>query len=122
MPDDLRLAQARQADGALPPEPAETIRDCRRRRQIDAAAPGCILLEQQRLFDLEAAIGGLARAHGLAAAGAQRLAPLAHRSTSRSASSNAVRSSSVCVSLAATIRRSARSRRPGQNRLAGTPA
>ena len=98
----LRLAKTRQADRALPLEAAEA------RSATGGGSgrstpqwPGRILLEDQRLLDLQPAIaadrlgrlgmiGRRARAH--------RLAPIAHRSTSRSPASSRSISSSV-VSL-----------------------
>ena len=52
--DRLGLGEAGQADLALALQPAEAILDRRRRRQIDAGAARLPLLEDQRLFDLQA--------------------------------------------------------------------
>ena len=117
MADHLRLAEARQADRALPFEPAEADAERRRLGQIDAAMARRILLEDQRLFDLQPAIaadrldrpGAVAVAGGRSAAWLHSLiaAPPASPASSRSMSS------SVVVSVAATSSRSARSARPG---------
>src|SRR6185312_3809734 len=118
----LRLAESRQPDRPAPAQAAEAIGDRWRLGQVDAGAAGLVALEEQRLLDLEAAIAA-DRAGGrrLAAEGAERLAPLAHRSTSPRPWANAAMSSSVLVSVAATISSSAMSLRWGQKRLAGTP-
>src|SRR6185437_14797760 len=119
----LRLAEARQADRPTPAQAAQPVGDLGRLGQVDAAAPGLVALEEQRLLDLEAAIAAdRAGDRRLAAEGAERLAPFAHRSTSLRPRANAAMSSSVLVSVAATISSSAMSLRFGQKRLAGTPA
>src|SRR5690242_7933865 len=56
MPHDLRLAETGEADRALAIEPAQSRCDWGRLRQIDAAMPRRILLEQQRFLDLQTAI------------------------------------------------------------------
>ena len=58
----LRLAQARQADLALALQAAEAVLVLRDRGQVDAAAALHALLEDQRLFDLQALVAG-DRAH-----------------------------------------------------------
>src|SRR5579864_136949 len=115
--DHLRLAQARQADLPLSPQPAEAIGHFWRGRQIDPAPARSVLLEKQRLLEIEAAT--LARRRRAEAR--HRLAPIAHRKASRSAIASAVISVSVLSSVAATRRRSAWSG-PGASRLTGTPA
>src|SRR5690606_30886579 len=56
---DLRLGKARQADLALAGEAAKPVVDFRRLGQVDAAASGRALLEDQRLFMLQAAMAGV---------------------------------------------------------------
>jgi hypothetical protein len=54
----LRLAEARQADLALALQGAEAVLVLRDRGQVDAAAALHALLEDQRLFDLQALVAG----------------------------------------------------------------
>ena len=56
MPDHLRLAQARQADGATLPHLAQAGFDSGRLRQIDACGAGAVLFEDQRLFQHQRAV------------------------------------------------------------------
>ena len=72
MAHDLRLAEPGQADRAPPFEPAEPRAERRRFRQIHPAMAGRILLEQQRLLDLQPAVAAdrLEPAGSAAAAGA----------------------------------------------------
>ena len=56
MPHDLRLAEPGQADRPLPFEPIEARAERRRFRQIHPAMAGRILLEQERLLDLQPAV------------------------------------------------------------------
>src|SRR5438105_1704499 len=116
MAHHLRLAEARQPDRAAPFETVQTRAERRRLGDVDAAMAGRILLEDQSLLDLQAAVA----ADGLAGSElrgrsrrAQRLAPFAHRITSRSPASSWSTSSSVTVSVAATSSRSANSGRSG---------
>src|SRR6266542_5699571 len=112
----LRFAEPGQADRRLALEAAEAGLERRRVGQVDAAMAGRILLEDQLLLDLQAAIAADRRyGRRLARRGvrAQRLAPIAHRSTSRSPSASRSISSEVTVSVAATSSRSARSARAG---------
>src|SRR6185312_15322369 len=123
MAHHLRLAEPRQPDPPTPAQAAEPVGNRRRLGQVDAAAARLVALEKQRLLDLEAAVAPDRPGDGcLAAEGAERLAPLAHRSTSPRLRAKAAMSASVLVSVAATISSSAISLRLGQKRLAGTPA
>ena len=58
MADGLRFRKARQADGALAFKPTQAVAGRRRRRQVDAAAAGPALVEDQRLLQLQAAVAG----------------------------------------------------------------
>src|SRR5439155_2176624 len=116
MAHHLRLAEPGQADRRRAFEAAEAGLERWRFGKIDAAMAGRILLEQQRLLDLQAAIAADGRhrfsfgGHGVRA---ERLAPFAHRSTSASPSARRSISSGITVSVAATSNRSARSARSG---------
>src|SRR5690242_13241553 len=54
--DHLRLAETGQADRALSFEAAEAVAKRRRLEQVDAAAAGRILLKEERLLVLQAAV------------------------------------------------------------------
>src|SRR6266700_3183299 len=110
MAHDLRLAEPGEADRPLSFEPAKARAKRRRLRQVDAAMPGRILLEQQLLLDLQPPVAADRRRQCGVGGGAraQRLAPLAHRSTSLSAASKRSISSVAIISVAATSNRSAR--------------
>ncbi len=116
MANHLRLAETGQTDRALPLETAHPGADGRRLRQVDAATTRRILLEDQRLLDLETAVA----AHGrgptrrrFGAACRERPTPFAHDSASRSPCSSRSASSAVAVSVTATSRRCANSGRSG---------
>src|SRR5262249_21173931 len=92
---DLRFRESRQTDGALALEAAEAALRLRRFRQIDARAAGRILLEDQRLLDLQAAVAAEGAGDGIAL----------HHSTSFSTPTSASMSASVLVSVAASSSR-----------------
>src|SRR5260370_24275744 len=124
MAHDLRLAEPGKADRAAPFEPAQARAEGRRFGQIDAAMAGRILLEEERLLDLQPAVAAH-RADRLGPCGggrAQRLAPLAHCSPSLSAAANRSISSDLTISVAATNSTSASSARPRSTRLPRVPA
>src|SRR5260370_14323768 len=106
----LRLAEPGESNHAAPLEAAEAVAKRRRLGKVDAAMPRRILLEDQRLFDLQPAVAadGFDRPRriiGLATADGP--APIIHNSTSRKAASSRSMSSVVVISVAATRRRSA---------------
>src|SRR5690606_32252661 len=124
---DFRLGQARQADAALPLQHTEMRREAFRFIQIHTARTRIVDLEEKRLFKLQRAIagkGGVARTAMRCVADRGRTTlPVhtGHQSTSFSAASYAARSSSVLISVEATMRRFSTSGRSGQRRDAGTP-
>ncbi len=88
MADRLRLGQARQADRALAAQIAEARGEFRHGREIDAGAALDALLEDQRLFELQAAIAGVGFRHRRIAGGLRTRGAalrLVHHSTSASA-------------------------------------
>ena len=97
---NLGLRQSRQPDLALAREPAEPVFARRRPGEVDAGAPGAVLLEDKRLLDLEPAV---------TAYGARRSARGGHHKAASSAPAKAAMSASELVSLTATSRRPASS-------------
>ena len=73
MAHHLGLGEAGQADWRPPRDAAESVGNAGRRGQIDAASPGGTLLEDRRLFHVEAAMAGMGR-----------IAVLGHHTTSAS--------------------------------------
>src|SRR5260370_1604870 len=84
----LRLAEPGESDHAAPLEAAEAVAKRRRLGKVDAAMPRRILLEDQRLFDLQPAVAAdgfdrPCRIIGLATADGP--APIIHNSAPRKA-------------------------------------
>ncbi len=105
MPHRLGLAEAGKADRTVAGEVADPRFDLRNGGEIDAGLVGRSDLEQQGLLEHQRAVAG----HGPGFAmliGGRRRPPAGridgHRTTSRSAPSNAAISSSVTVSVTAT--------------------
>src|SRR5262249_6316422 len=92
MAHHLRFGEARQAYGALAVEATKSTLGPRRLREVDPGAARCILLEDQRLFDLQAAVAAEGAGDGVAL----------HQITSFSARTSASISASVLVSVAAS--------------------
>src|SRR5262249_4485125 len=97
VPHHLRLREARQADWPLARDTAEAAPDCGRLRQVDPGAASRVLLEEQRLLDLQAAIAadGRTASLGIGAEVTHGLAPIAHDSTCVRAVAKASMSASV---------------------------
>src|SRR5215831_18058199 len=120
---NLRLAQARQTDRAPPFETAQPAGERGWLGEIDAAMTRQILLENQRLFDLQTAVADHAFVPlRLGRARTRQRAHIVHDSTSRKPSLSRSISASVVSSVATSSRRFASSPRCGKKRLTGTPA
>src|SRR6185312_6868367 len=120
----FRLAEARQADGAVAAQAAQLVVADFHIRQIDANG-AMAQFEDQRLFMVQTAIAGNRRHAGaarLACPGRTALIVHAHYRTSCSALASAAKSSSVLVSVAARISRFSTFLSRGRRREAGTPA
>src|SRR5262249_27280606 len=119
------LAEARQANRAFAAQPAQALLIHFHIRQVHAGDAATSNLEDQRRFQIEAAVpgdGGNIVVLNRARLRRTSLIVHAHARTSFSAGSTAAKSSSVLVSVAATIRRSRAAASCGIRRDAGTPA